>query len=255
MLGKGHYYHGIIKKVVIVFGRLFEGLKIHRVNNQTDEVEQVIEVPVSYGPREKWLARLQETPDIDKKTAITLPRIGFELVSMQYEAHRKIQTMNLVRSDNSTTTKEIDAVYAPVPYSLMFQLYIITKTNEDALQIIEQILPFFPPQHTVTMNIVPAIGINQDIPITLSGVNFQDTYDGSFETRREIIYTLTFEVKCNLFGPVERKGTILQTIMNIDPKYGEVSRRARSTATLDELSGNWDILDELFDIDRDPSIY
>lgn len=249
MLTKPHYYHGTIRNTVIAFGRVFQGLKLHRVNRTSGEVEQVIEVPVSYGPREKWLARLQETPDLDRKTAITLPRIGFELVSMKYDADRKIQKMLQLRS-LPHADKSFETAFSPVPYNLMFNLYIVTKTNDDALQIVEQILPFFPPQYTITLNLVKDVDISQDVPITLVDTNFSDSYEGSFETRREIIYTLTFEVKVNLYGPVETASTILQTIAKIDPDYGTVARTATSTATR-EPSGDWDIVDEIFDVDRE----
>ena len=226
---------------------------MHRVNRNTQEVEQVIEVPISYGPREKWLARLQETPNLDKKTAITLPRIGFELTGVKYDPARKIQKMLQLRSAPDAE-QSFETTFSPVPYNLYFNLYIVTKTNDDALQIVEQILPFFPPQFTVTLNLVQEVDIKQDVPITLLETNFTDSYEGSFETRREIIYTLTFEVKINLYGPVSTSSTILQTIANIDPTYGTIARRATSTATQDP-SGEWEILDEIFDIPREPENY
>lgn len=238
---------------MIAFGRVFEGLKLHRVNRNTQEVEQVIEVPISYGPREKWLARLQETPNLDKKTAISLPRIGFELTGMKYDAERKIQKMLQLRSIPGTD-QSFETTFSPVPYNLYFNLYIVTKTNDDALQVVEQILPFFPPQFTVTLNLVPSADIQQDVPITLIETNFTDSYEGSFDTRREIIYTLTFEVKINLYGPVNTASTILQSIANIDPTYGTVTRRIVSTADQDP-SGEWEIVDEAFDIPRDPENY
>jgi hypothetical protein len=253
MLSKSHYYHGTIRNLVIAFGRIFQGLRLHRVNSRTQEIEQIIEVPVSYGPREKWLARLQETPNTDKKIAITLPRIGFELTGMKYDPTRKIQKMNQLRSEQSAE-KTFETAFSPVPYNMFFNLYVVAKTNDDALQIVEQILPFFPPQFTVTLNLVPSADIQQDIPITLMDVNFTDSYEGSFETRREIIYTLSFEVKCNLYGPVSTSSTILKTIVNIDPEYGTIARRATSEAISDG-SGNWEIIDEIFDIERDPANY
>ena len=249
MLGYGHFHHGIIRKVVVTFGRLFEGLKIERVNS-IGEVEQVIDVPVSYGPKEKWLARLQEQPDLTKKSAITLPRIGFEIVGMQYAPSRKIQTMNQILADNTTQAKEINATFAPVPYDLTFNLYIVTKTSGDAFQIVEQILPFFTPAFTTTINIVPEVGINQDVPITLVGTNFTDNYEGSFDERREIIFTLTFDVKCALFGPVNKVNTILETIMTIDPMYGTIARLATSKAT-QQGDGSWDITDDVIDVTRE----
>lgn len=253
MLGYEHFHHSIIRKIVVVFGRIFEGLKIERADNDGNVI-QIIDVPISYGPKEKWLARLQEKPDITKKTAITLPRMGFEMVAMQYDPSRKIQTMNRIKANNMTATKETDEMYAPVPYNLTFNLYIVTKTIGDALQIVEQIVPFFTPQFTTTINIVQELEISQDIPITLVGTSFTDSYEGSFEQRREIIHTLTFDIKCNLYGPVTRAGTILETIMNIDPKYGTIARRATSTASQD-INGIWNVEDAIYDIERDPAIY
>ena len=253
MLGYSPYYHGILKKVVVAFGRIFTGLKIVREDKQGNPV-QIIDVPVSYGPKDKWLARLQEQADLTNKTAITLPRIGFEMVAMSYDPSRKIQTMNLIKADNSTTNENVDATFSPVPYNVTFNLYIVAKTNSDALQIVEQILPFFTPQYTITMDVVPEVLINQDIPVTLVNSSFTDSYEGAFSDKREIIYTLTFDIKCYLFGPATKYNTILQTIMNIDPMYGTITRRATSTAT-QNIDGEWTITDAIVDINRDPTIY
>ena len=247
MFNKPAYRHDIIKKCVSLFGSIFSGLVIERIDND-GIVQQVIEVPVSFGSREKWMARLQEQPDLDKKVAITLPRIGFEMTSINYDATRKIQSLRKVIGDNSTTSDGIDFVYSPVPYNLGFEVYIVTKNLSDALNLVEQIVPFFTPGYVATINMIPEVGVVQDIPIVLNGINFSDSYDGSFDQKREIMFTLSFTMKAALFGPVEKYGTILATQMKIQPSIGTVGRQVNSTANL-QSDGSYTITDEAFDID------
>lgn len=249
MLGHSHYHHDTLRDLVVVFGRIFDGLKIHRTND-LGEVEQIVDVPVSYGPKEKWLARIQESPDLTKKSAITLPRIGFEMTGLGYDPSRKLQTMTTVRSGTSSIDKSYNAAYAPVPYNVGFNVYIVTKTTNDALQLVEQILPFFTPGYTASINVLTDVGVSQDVPIVVSGTSFSDSYEGSFEQRREIIWTISFEAKCVLYGPTEKKGTILETIMKIDPMYGDISRLAKSKATLNGTTGLYDIVDTITDLAR-----
>ena len=249
MLGHSHYHHDTLRNLVVVFGRIFDGLKIHRTNDK-GEVEQIVDVPVSYGPKEKWLARIQESPDLTKKSAITLPRIGFEMTGLGYDPSRKLQTMTTVRSTSSPLDKSYNAAFAPVPYNVGFNVYIVTKTTNDALQLVEQILPFFTPGYTATLEILPDVGVDQDVPIIVTGTSFSDSYEGSFEQRREIIWTISFEAKCALYGPTDKKATILETIMTIDPQYGDISRLARSKATYNETTESYDIADSVIDVAR-----
>ena len=241
------YYHGITRKLIVGMGNLFSGIKIERKNNE-GVTEQVIDVPVSYGNREKWLQRLTEEPTFDKRVLITLPRIGFEMTGIEYDPTRKLNKVTQLRSCGGTG--EIGSALtaaAPVPYNVHFAVYIMTKTQDDALQIVEQILPYFSPQYTITINLIPEMGIVQDIPITLNGVEISDTYEGSVENRREIVYTLGFTAKTEFMGPINpNSSVILHTKVKIDPLSGGVAREVDTdvVGTIED----YEIVDSFFDI-------
>ena len=251
VLNKSPFRYDTVKKCVSVFGAIFNGMVIERIDND-GVVKQVVEVPVSYSNREKWLARLQEQPDLNSnKTAIVLPRIGFELVAIQYDGSRHVQSLNKVRT-SIEDANGFTYVYAPVPYNLSFRMYIATKTLSDGLNLLEQIVPFFTPTYTPTIEILP--GVFRDCPINIAGTDFSDSYDGAFDQKREIIFTLDFVMKTYLFGPSEKSETILKTQMTLDPTYGTIARRVTSTAT-EQPDGSFVIQDERFDVDRDPIVY
>jgi len=196
MLGN-HFYHSTIKRAVSVFGTLFNNITIERSDGK------VIPVPLAYGPRSRWIARLQSTLDpVSKKTAISLPRMGFELTSIEYDSTRKLTKKTQFKSADSSNPLKMNQQYAPAPYNLGFQLSILVKNTDDGLQIIEQILPYFTPDYTVTINTVPSMGDKRDIPIILNSVSQEDTYDGDFETRQTLTYTLEFVMKNYIYGPV-----------------------------------------------------
>jgi hypothetical protein len=209
------YYHGIIRKGIVAFGRLFSDIYIDRkegdsVNGTTS---QRIQVPLAYAPKEKWLVRLDSDPNLDMNTYTTLPRMSFEIINYSYDPSRKTNRMQQIKS--AGTASSVPTVYTPVPYNVDVNLYILTKTQEDGLQIIEQILPTFTPEYTLTLNTIPSMGITTDMPILLNSVNVQDEYDGSFQERRFVTHTLGFQLKMNLFGPVTGQGVITQVNSNI----------------------------------------
>lgn len=209
MLIEAPFYHGSIRKTLIAFGRLFTNLKIERTDSDGNVV-QTIKVPVSPGNRDKWLARIQEDPELSGKTQITLPRIGFELTGFQYDPSRKMQTLNQFRGEATPgDVTDFARAYSPVPYNLQFTLYVVAKSQGDALQIVEQILPFFTPGYTVTVDMFPEVGISQDIPFVLEEVSMEDTYDGSFESKRQVTYVLNFVAKTELLGPSKKDGNII----------------------------------------------
>lgn len=211
MLSDKPFYHASIRKVLIAFGRLFTDISFERKDNDGN-VSQLISVPVAPGSREKWIARIQEDPNLSGKTQITLPRIGFELSGFQYDPTRKLPTMNQFSGNESGTIGDVSSAYSPVPYNLNFTAYVVSKTQGDALQIIEQILPYFTPGYTVTVEMFPEVGISQDIPFVLEGVTMEDNYDGPFESKRTVTYTLSFVAKTVLLGPAKKNGsTILHT--------------------------------------------
>lgn len=196
-----YFYHEILRKTVVAFGTLFNNVTIKHTN-ASDQVVSVIKVPLAYGPTQKFLARLEQSPDLNKKTQVSLPRMSFEFVSLVYDPSRKVTTTQtfLTRSTDSAT--EVKKVYMPVPYNMQFELSIYAKLNEDMLQIIEQILPYFQPSYSMTVDLVDTINEKRDIPVVLENITMSDDYEGNFEQRRALIYTLRFTAKTYLFGPV-----------------------------------------------------
>ena len=192
MLGT-YYYHEIIRKTIIYFGTVFNQIGIR--HSDTGEMQ----VPLSYGPAQKFLARLEQQADLNKSVQITLPRMSFEMNTIAYDPTRKAGVTQTFKTSDGTNLKK---VYMPVPYNIGFELSIFTKLNDDALQIVEQILPYFQPSFNLTVDLVSSIGEKRDIPVILDNISFQDDYEGDFSTRRALIYTLNFTAKTYLFGPI-----------------------------------------------------
>ena len=197
MLGT-YFYHEILRKTVIGFGTLFNNINIRHTDASGTNVS-AMKVPLAYGPMQKFLARIQQQPDLDREIAITLPRLSFEMQGIQYDPSRKTGIAQTFLAKGGTTAKK---VYMPVPYNVSFELSIMSKLSDDSLQILEQILPYFQPSFNITINLISSIGEKKDIPIVLESINYSDQYEGSFETRRTIVYTLGFTAKTYLFGPV-----------------------------------------------------
>ena len=190
-----YFYNEIFRKTIISFGTLFNDLTI----KQTDST---VKVPLAYGPTQKFLARLEESPDLSKRTAMTLPRMSFEFVGLNYDSSRKVTTTQQITvkdPNDGTVTKK---AFMPVPYNMQFELSIMTKLNDDALQIVEQILPYFQPSYNLTVQLVETMKEKRDIPIILENVTMDDQYEGNFTTRRVLLYTMRFSAKTYLFGPV-----------------------------------------------------
>ena len=195
-----YFYHEIFRKTIIGFGTLFNDISIKHTDS--DGNAQVQKVPLAYGPIQKFLARLEQSPDLNKRTQITLPRMSFEFVGLTYDPARKVTTTQQFTVKDNTTGKNTNKAYMPVPYSMQFELGIMCKLNDDALQIVEQILPYFQPSYNLTIKLVESMKEKRDIPIVLENVTFQDDYEGDFNTRRVLYYTLRFTAKTYLFGPV-----------------------------------------------------
>lgn len=227
MLNGNVHYHGTIRKAIVAFGRLFSDIYIDRKQGDsvTGNTVQRLQVPLSYAPKEKWLVRLDQQPDLENNvTMISLPRMSFEINSYMYDSSRKLNRMQQITTDSSNTTKP--SVYTAVPYNVDISLYVLTKTQEDGLQIIEQILPTFTPEYTLAINVVPEMGITMDVPITLQSVDVVDEYDGSFQDRRFVTHTLTFQMKLNLYGPVSGQAVITQVNANIGQNEATGANRA-----------------------------
>jgi hypothetical protein len=170
-------------------------------------VDKRIKVPISYSPRDKLLARIETDPSLRKPDAVSLPRMGFEMTSMTYAGERKLSTIKKFTALGTNGTNRT-IMYAPVPYDVNFQLSIMVKNAEDGTQILEQILPFFTPEWTNTVQLIDDMDIKLDIPLVLLSVSSDDTYEGDFETRRALIWTLDFTMKCYFFGPTKTKKLI-----------------------------------------------
>ena len=224
MLGT-YYYHEIIRKTIISFGTLFNSINIkHKKSDGT--ILDDIKVGLSYGPQQKYLAKIQQQAELSKSVAITLPRMSFEMNNIQYDPARKTGVTQTFKAVDSTDDK-MKKVYMPVPYNIGFELNIFSKLNDDALQIIEQILPYFQPSFTLTVDLVSSIGEKRDIPVVLDNISFQDDYEGSFEVRRALIYTLSFTAKTYLFGPIAQTSDGLIKKVIVDQYSGTDTATAK----------------------------
>jgi hypothetical protein len=200
MLGN-YFYHNSISKTVVAFGTLFNNIQV-RHNDDAGNPVSAMKVPLAYGPIQKFLARLEQNPSGDRKVATTLPRMSFEMVSIDYDPTRKSSAIQSFRTSISTEGSNMRKVFMPVPYNIGFELNIISKIQDDVLQIIEQILPYFQPSFNVTVNMIPEINEKRDIPIILNRIGFRDDYENDYTTRRIINYTLNFVAKTYLFNEI-----------------------------------------------------
>ena len=196
-----YFYNEILRRTIIGFGTLFNSISIKQSGGDTDA--SIIRVPLAYGPTQKFLARLTQSPDLNKATSLSLPRMSFEFTGLTYDPSRKVTTTQkiIIQNPDSDTPDEKKA-YMPVPYNMQFELAVMTKLNDDALQIVEQILPYFQPSYNLTVNLVGSINEKRDIPIVLENITMQDDYEGDFTSRRVLLYTLRFTAKTYMFGPV-----------------------------------------------------
>jgi hypothetical protein len=196
-----YFYHEIFRRTIIGFGSLFNNITIKHTND-SDQVTSVIKVPLSYGPTQKFLARLEQSPDLSKPIQMTLPRLSFEMTGISYDSSRKVTTSQTFTSKDSSDGTIVKKAYMPVPYNIQFELSVMAKLNDDALQIVEQILPYFQPVYNLTIKLLDDIDEKRDIPIILENITMVDDYEGNFTTRRVLIYTLRFTAKTYLFGPI-----------------------------------------------------
>ena len=214
MIGKNYYNEGI-RKLTIAFGQLFNNIIIENTSS-TGAVTKRMRVPLAYAPKEKFLVRLEQQANLqdDREFAITLPRLGFEITGLAYDATRKLTKMQkTVKVKSNEEGKKLNFNYTPVPYNISFSLYSFTATAENGLQIVEQILPFFQPDYTVSIKVIPEMNLVRDVPIILNSVNYEDTYNGEFTQRRAVIYTLNFTAKTYIYGPMSNQG-IIKTVQS-----------------------------------------
>lgn len=207
------FYWGTVRKAIVAFGNMFNGITIERKDANGNTV-QLQRVPLSYSPKQKFLARINQQPNADiNNIQVVLPRMGFEMISLDYDPNRKVSPIQQTRALDSGINARTQ--YAPTPYNLNMLLYVYAKNQDDALQVIEQILPYFNPDFNLSFKAVPELNIVNDLPILLNSIGFEDDYEGDLSTRRAIIWTLSFVVKLNFYGPVSKQGIIRKVNTNI----------------------------------------
>ena len=239
MLGNT-FYHETIRKCVIGFGTLFNDIHITRTDS-SGNVVQSMKIPLAFGPKQKFLVRLREDPSLSKSVAITLPRIGFQIGAITYDASRKLNKVQKVKK-TGTAGNKVDTQYMLVPYNIDFELYAMSKNSDDGLQIVEQILPYFQPEYTITINDVVQMSNKRDVPIVLTNISYEDNYEGDFAERRAIIYTLNFTAKAYLYGPVTSGQVItkVQVDQFADSASAAPKREQRYTVQPDPGTADFD---------------
>jgi hypothetical protein len=203
----GHsWYFSTIRKYVVLMGTLINDIRITRTDKDGKLID-LIKVPLSYAPKEKMLTRIENDPNIDRPFGILLPRISFEMISMSYDGSRKLPTINRI-SSKDTDANKLKYQYNPVPYNIQFRAYVYVKNAEDGTKIIEQILPFFTPEWTSTVKLIPEMDVIMDIPIVLDSISIEDAYTPDFAQRRALIWNLDFTLKGYIYGPIKKSGII-----------------------------------------------
>ena len=230
------FYWGTIRKAIVAFGSMFNNITIQRTD-ANGNVVQLQKVPLSYSPKQKFLTKIRQQPDVDTQNVqVLLPRMGFEMVSLEYDPNRKISPIQQSRTINSSSAA--NSQYAPTPYNINVILYVYAKNQDDGLQVIEQILPYFNPDYNLTIKAVPQLNIKNDLPIILSSIGFEDDYEGDLTTRRSIIWTLSFVLKLNFYGPVSKQGVIKKTTSNIFNDRELTSQQQIITVQPDPVTAN-----------------
>ena len=243
MLGQ-YFYNESFRKTIIAFGSLFNDIAITRKNSAGTEV-QTLKVPLAYGPKQKFITRLEQDPGDNQAIAMTLPRIGFEIAGFAYDPVRKLNRIikkKIVSTEADKKLQQMSVQYTPVPYDVGFELFIMTKNSDDGIQIVEQILPYFQPEYTVSIKEVPEMDTIRDVPVVLNSISYEDTYAGDFTERRAIIYTLNFTAKAYVYGPVTTAKPItkvqVDTYDNLQSQAPERIQRYTFTANVDSSLGD-----------------
>lgn len=234
MLGNAHFYHQLTRKAVILFGRLFDDVILIRKQTDGKEFSRSL-VPVVYSPKEKMVTRTLSDPDLLRQVQVILPRMGFEITGITYDPSRKQNS--LLRAARSNTVSHVSSMYMGVPYDINFALNIYARNIDDGTQIVEQILPFFNPDFTVTTNMVPDIGLLKDTPIILNSVTNNIQYEGNYDSVRYVNWTLTFTMKMYYYGPVTYPKVIRTVYSNI---YQDPSLQSGYITRLNVVSANGD---------------
>jgi len=218
MLSNAHFYHKLIRKYVVLFGNMFNNILLVRQDKDNNAEIERFKIPILYAPKEKYYARLQSDPDLQRELQISLPRLSFEMTGLTYDATRKQNSLLKAAAANTSTKATMQ--YIGVPYDLSFELNLYTRNIDDGAHVIEQILPYFNPDYTITTNLIPELGFERDIPIILKGVRNNIEHEGNFDAIRFVTWTLEFTMKVHFFGPVSTPKIIRKVDVNIynDPR-------------------------------------
>lgn len=214
MFDKGRFYWSTIRRAIVAFGNMFNNIDIARLD-ANGQVIQTLRVPLSYAPRQKFLARIAAMPSVDERNIqVNLPRMSFEMTGLQYDFNRKTSFIQQNRTIDNTGSFA-NTQYIPTPYNIGVNLYLYVKNQDDGLQVIEQILPYFNPDYNLTFRSIPELGLKNDMMIVLDNISYEDQYEGDFSVRRAIVWTLSFTVKLNFYGPITKTGIIRRVNANI----------------------------------------
>jgi hypothetical protein len=246
MFGGDPFYFGTTRKLVVAFGNLFNDISIVRTKNDASEYER-IKIPLSYGPKEKYIQRIKGDPDLQKKVEVVVPRMSFEITNMAYDGDRHLNS--ILKNRNAGTATEKKQQFAPVPYNVEFTLSVFVRNQEDGLQILEQIIPWFTPHFTLAINAIPDLELKDDLPIVMNSVTTEDSYEGDFTDDRLIVHTLKFTAKAFYYGPIREFKIIKHVQLDFlippssqgpvtDEEVATTPRVVRITSTVDPINAN-----------------
>ena len=231
------FYHQTLRRYIVAFGNMFNDMTVQRLD-KAGNVIQTIGVPITYGPKEKMIARASADPNLTRPIAAQYPAIAFEMVGISYDSTRRYSSSTKNVAVSASDPRKLKYQYTPVPWNIDFSLYVYVRNADDGAQIIEQILPFFGPEWTNTVHLIPEMDISLDVPTVLNSFSTEDSYEGDMLTRRTIIHTLTFTMKGYFFGPIRHAGIIKRTqtdigvvsanSVNIDRLFGQETVRITS---------------------------
>ena len=233
MLGNKYFYHKLTRKYVILFGNMFNDITLVRKSTTTGGEIERFKIPIIYGPKEKYFTRLQSDPDLQRELGISLPRLSFELTGISYDPSRKQNSLLKTAAQSSAT--KMASQYMGVPYDLNFEMTLYTRNIDDGTHVVEQILPYFNPDYTATVNLIPEIGFLKDIPIILNTVNNNIEYEGNFDSVRYVMWTFTFTMKAYYYGPVSDQGIIRKIDVNM---FNDTSVKAGNIIRINTTNGN-----------------
>lgn len=233
-----HFKNSTIRNAVAAFGTLFNNIFINRIDDDGNIIQN-IKVPLSYAPRQKFIAKIKASPEsFEQEYQSVLPRMSFEMLDIQYDSTRKVSPVQRIKSQDVSNPDRMISQYAPSPWNMPISLYIYGKNQEDVLQIVEQIIPYFNPDYNLNFSSLPALNLKDDLPIILNSISPADFYEGDFGERRMIIWTLNFNIKLNFYGPINKQGVIKRTITNIYTDKEMTANLERHIAYVDPITAN-----------------